>query len=355
MPRRRGVPTTLHVVEFGLQDDTYELQTEVSNTSDWINGPAQSRFSAFGGTTELRGAYVQDTWALSPRWLAVLGLRQEWWEARDGSLANATTTLAFPHRTQDALSPKAALRIRGRRQLDPQGLRRPRVAIPHRDASCTGHDFDQTSSSTTIPCSSPEVSTTSELSWVRTLKTGRLRATLFAEQTRDALYSQTNVTVVPNLTSIQNVGYIRTKGFEVATDFQDVGIEALDLLASVTFADSIIEENPNLPASVGKWQPRVPRWRANLLATYHAGCEQWTFTADCVTAASNSTRSTNSETQSDAYTGTSPFLVADARCVFRYDAHWSAALGVDNLTNRTYWNFHPYNQRTWNAEVRFDY
>ena len=342
-----------HVVEFGLQDDTYELQTEVSDTNDWISGPAQSRFSAFGGTTELRSAYLQDTWALSPRWLAVLGLRQEWWDARDGRLANATNTLVFPHRTQDALSPKAALEFAGGdnwtiKASIGRAWRFPTVSELYQGTIATNVILNND------PNLKPERSTTSELSWVRAFETGRLRATLFAEQTRDALYSQTNVTVVPNVTSIQNVGYIKTKGFEVATDFQDVGVEAFDLLASVTFADSIIEENPNFPASIGKWQPRVPRWRANLLATYHPG-EQWTFTGGLRYSGQQYNTLDNSDTHSDAYTGTSPFLVADARVVYRHNAHWSAALGVDNLTNRTYWNFHPYNQRTWNAEVRFDY
>lgn len=49
-----------------------------------------------------------------------------------------------------------------------------------------------------------------------------------------------------------------------------------------------------------------------------------------------------------------PFLVADARVRYRRDSHWSIALGVDNLGGQTYWNFHPYNQRTWTLELRFD-
>jgi iron complex outermembrane receptor protein len=32
----------------------------------------------------------------------------------------------------------------------------------------------------------------------------------------------------------------------------------------------------------------------------------------------------------------------------------SAAFGIDNANNARYWNFHPYPQRTWTAEVRFD-
>ena len=33
---------------------------------------------------------------------------------------------------------------------------------------------------------------------------------------------------------------------------------------------------------------------------------------------------------------------------------WSAAFGIDNANNYQYWNFHPYPQRTYTAELRFD-
>ena len=32
----------------------------------------------------------------------------------------------------------------------------------------------------------------------------------------------------------------------------------------------------------------------------------------------------------------------------------SVALGVDNVGNYQYWNFHPYPQRTYVAELKFD-
>ena len=37
----------------------------------------------------------------------------------------------------------------------------------------------------------------------------------------------------------------------------------------------------------------------------------------------------------------------------RYQAgkQWSAAVGIDNLNNYQYWNFHPYPQRTLMAEL----
>ena len=57
----------------------------------------------------------------------------------------------------------------------------------------------------------PEQSWTGELTAERELCNGPLRATYFHEDSRDVLYSQTNVTVAPNVTSIENVDDIRAR------------------------------------------------------------------------------------------------------------------------------------------------
>ena len=40
----------------------------------------------------------------------------------------------------------------------------------------------------------------------------------------------------------------------------------------------------------------------------------------------------------------------------RYQAskQWAAAVGIDNLNNYKYWNFHSYPQRMLVAELKFD-
>ena len=40
--------------------------------------------------------------------------------------------------------------------------------------------------------------------------------------------------------------------------------------------------------------------------------------------------------------------------LYRIDRQWSAAFGIDNLNNDKYWNFHPYPQRSYVAELKFD-
>jgi iron complex outermembrane receptor protein len=46
--------------------------------------------------------------------------------------------------------------------------------------------------------------------------------------------------------------------------------------------------------------------------------------------------------------------VVDARIRYRIDRQWSASFGIDNLNNNRYWAFHPYPQRTYVAELKFD-
>jgi len=55
-----------------------------------------------------------------------------------------------------------------------------------------------------------------------------------------------------------------------------------------------------------------------------------------------------------AYFGASRYFTVDLRVVYRIDKRWSAAFGIDNANNYQYWNFHPYPQRTYTAELRFD-
>ena len=195
----------------------------------------------------------------------------------------------------------------------------------------------------------PEKSWTSELSGERVLGRGSLRLTAFFEDTADALYSQTNVTVTPNVTSIQNVDEIGTRGVEIALAQPELLGGRLDVSASVTYARSRIERNDNFPASVGKWQPRVPDWRANALATYRLG-ERWSLTAGGRYSGTQYNTLDNSDTNPYAFTGTSPFIVFDLRARYANE-RFSAAFGVDNVGDEEYWAFHPYTRRSLLAEL----
>jgi iron complex outermembrane receptor protein len=197
------------------------------------------------------------------------------------------------------------------------------------------------------PDLAPERSWTAELSAVNEFSHGDLRATLFHEDTRDALYAQVNQAAGATITTIQNIGHMRTRGMEVACRW--LALESLELSGSVTYAHSRVLDNDNFPASEGMNQPRVPDWRANLVAGWRF-VDRLSAVLGARFSGQQFNQLDNSDPHGAAYTGTSRYLTFDARLRFN-EARWSAALGIDNLGNERYWAFHPYARRTFSAEI----
>ena len=342
-----------HVIEFGFQQDTARLRTSVGNTLDWIRGPVVAPFSAFNGNTRLQSLYVQDTWRFAEKWKTTLGLRHERWEAYGGQLGNATRLLDFAPRKNSYDSPKAAIAWQATpdwllKASTGRAVRMPTVSELYQ-GSIEGNRIVNTN-----PDLRPERSWTTELSAERDLKgwgvDGVLRTSLFFENTKDALYSQALTNLV---STVQNVDAIRTRGLEVALNAVDVGIKGLDLGGSLTLTRSKIAANSGFAASVGRDQPRVPKVRATLLATYRPDA-RWSYTVGARYSGKQYGTLDNSDSNGAAYMGFSKFFVVDARVRYRIDRQWSAAVGIDNLNNNKYWAFHPYPQRTFVAELKFD-
>jgi iron complex outermembrane receptor protein len=260
--------------------------------------------------------------------------------------------LTFASRRQDDISPKAAIGYYGIADWNlkasvGRALRFPTVCELDQGAIIgnvvTNND----------PNLKPERSITSELTAERVFDHGSARLTIFHERTHDALYSQTNVTVSPNVTNIQNVDLIRTNGLEFSSQVTDWPIKGVDLAGSVTRANSKILADANFPQAVGKQQPRVPDWRANLLATWHA-TSRLTATIGARYSGRQFATLDNSDPNAFTFTGFSSFFVVDTRVRYRFDDRWIGSLGIDNLNNKKYWAFHPYPQRTFLAELGYD-
>ena len=358
--RPDGGPLTGHTVEFGLQSDHAHLRTRVfGSAADWLHAGDGKQVSIFNGNTGLESLYVQDNWRIAEDWRATLGARFERWQAYGGALSNAVLAapLPFPSRSETAWSPKAALSWRVHPDWTLKASTGRAVRNPTAAELFQGAIVDNAIVNSN-PDLKAEKSWTSELTAETMGATGALRVTLFRETTRDALYSQPLLVAGgATVNTVQNVGRIRTNGLELSAQADDVGadvgVRGLGLTASLTYADSIITENAGFPASVGKWQPRVPRWRATMLATWKAS-DRWTATLGGRYSGRQYSTLDNSDPNGNAYMGVSDYLVFDARVRYRFNRQWSAAVGVDNLNDRKYWAFHPYTQRTVVAEVRWD-
>jgi iron complex outermembrane recepter protein len=342
-----------HTVDFGLMDDVAKLRTFVFGSADWIHGASGTALSTFNGNTQLQSLYGQDTWRITPEWKATLGARLERWRAYGGEIANAAPTqpLAFGAR-ETSWSPKAAVAWKAAHDWTVKASLGRAVRNPTAAELFQGSINADNVIVNSDPQLRAERSWTGELTAEQITEQGVLRATLFHETTRDALYSQplpTNVAV----STVQNIDKIGTTGLELSHQRDELFIHGLSLSDSLTFADSRILANAAMPASVGKWQPRVPRWRANMVVAYHVG-QHWTTTLGARYSGRQFGTLDNSDPHGQTYMGVSNYFVTDLRVRYRIDRQWTAAFGADNLNNAKYWAFHPYTQRTLMSELSFE-
>jgi iron complex outermembrane recepter protein len=349
--RPEGSIRSAHVVDFGFQQDRYQLRSSTIDTANWLSSATGAPLSGSTGDTKMDSVYIQDTWRIAPNMRTSFGLRHESWVASKGSISNPSSTIALTSRKESYFSPKAAFAYDVNSDLTLKSSYGRSIRFP------TVSELYQGSISANVllnndPNLRPERANTGELSAEYSIPKGLLRATIFQETTRDALYSQTNVTVLPNVTNVQNVDLIKTTGVEFAAYQDDSFVNGLNLAGSITYADSTILANAKFPASVGGQQPRVPYWRAHVVATYQTS-DRLSTTLGARYSGKQFGTLDNIDTNANAYTGFSKYFVVDARMRYRFTTNWLGSIGIDNLTNRKYWAFHPYPQRTLFMDLKY--
>ncbi|CAM3573824.1 TonB-dependent receptor [Polaromonas hydrogenivorans] len=349
-----------HIADFGVQQDSYKLRYRTNNIAgNWQADGAGLLASQVRGDTQLQSLYAQDAWAFAPGWKTVLGARLERWTASNGLTDfSASSALGFPSRSESFVSPKAALSYQWAADTVLKASAGRAVRFP-----TVGELYGATSTANSQyindPNLRPEKSWTTELTAEKDLGSGLLRLTFFTENTRDALYSQTTFDSAANLniSRVQNIGRIATKGLEAAYNGFDVGMKGLDLGGSITYADSVIKENSGFVATpgdtVGKQQPNIPRWRATAVASYRFN-PQWTATLGARYSGAQFRTLNNADVNGTTYQGVSRYFTADLRVRWQVRKTVAAAFGIENLNNDKYWNFHPYPQRSYMAELKFD-
>ncbi|WDZ97539.1 TonB-dependent receptor [Herbaspirillum sp. WKF16] len=355
-----------HVFSFGAHYDRYTLATPTWNTADWISGGNGALASDSRGKTETSALWAQDVWRLAPSLKATLGARYEWWRAFGGyNYSTNASGVGFPVNqpqvSQDGVSPKASLAwsvnddwlatlSAGR------ALRFPTVGELYQNVLVGGVYLQAN------PNLKPEKVWSTELAIERALAEGqgKWRLSLFEERVSDALISQSSTLGSGVASFTQNVDKTRQRGIEAAFERNDVMTRGLSFNGSLTWVDARILANGGYvptaagATSVGKRTPYVPEWRATLVATYKPD-DRWSYTLAGRYSARVYATVDNTDVNSHTYQGFDGYTVLDARVRYRFDRHWSAAVGVDNLTNRDYFLFHPFPQRTVFAELKYDF
>ncbi len=376
-------PGSGHTVNVGLHHDQYELASVTWGTSakpvaDWLHGTpdaTSTKNTQSAGKTQTDALYLQDEWRFAPDFTAIAGLRQEQWRAFDGSNYNDTFTpantgvsdptspnfkrLNFASRSQSDLSPKLGLTWQATPDLNlraalGKGVRYPTVAEMFQVFN------GPNGTKVNDPNLKPEQVNSMELVALKQWPTAMLRASYFYEDKKDALISQTDTTVTPNLSSIQNVDQVRTEGLELAFGERDWVVNGLEINGSLTYTHSLITKDTRNPLLEGTAQPRIPDWRATVVATYRASealsySLAYRYSGRQHNQLYNTTSKAYNDVNPDVYGAVSHYSVFDAKVLYRINRQWTGSVGINNIGNFKYYvNPNPYPQRTLFASVKVD-
>jgi iron complex outermembrane receptor protein len=354
------------------------------------SSPANTLNTNSRGVTSTDAIYIQDAWQINPKLKLVVGGREEKWEAFNGSNFANNRNVSYQDKTVYAFSPKASISYQfsddwGIRTSYGRGVRFPTVNELFKTITVkqglTGSGTDATPAQVAAlpapynaglnnPNLKPETADSWEIALERVLTNGLWRTSLFGEEKEDALVSQIDNTTLANITaggttgfsfsSVQNIDKVRTYGVETSLQANNLFVRGFDLSGSVTYVHTRIEKDTANPALEGTQLPLIPVVRAALLGVYHASDKLsyslgWRFSGRQHSGLYNTTTNQYPDPNPGVYGGRSNFSVFDAKVLYKVADHWSASVGVDNITNEKYFTLYPYAQRTLFASARFDF
>ena len=338
------------------------------------------------GTTRTQALWAQDAIKLRPDLKFTVGIRGENWEASDGynqSLGNINATgfgstakfastlpIYQPALHHTRYSPKGSLQWTPDEYWTVTGS----IGLANRFPTAKELYNLQVTSSTGVatnpdPNLRPEVALSKELAFERRIgPDGSVRLSLFDEEVRDAIISQT--VFIPGTTqavqNVTNVERIRNSGVELAARKDNMFIKGLELTASATWLNARVISDPTwAPAGgtnfdswclsvAGKTVPNVPDWRWTLAATYRPD-DNWAFTVAARYQGRQWTTLANNDIAHGVYQSFDRFFVVDTKIHYKWNDRFSFDFGIDNIGNYKYFLFHPFPQRTFYLSGKYEF
>jgi iron complex outermembrane recepter protein len=358
--RPHGV-TSAHVVSFGAHTDRYVLQNTTFNTANWMSGPTTTVATEGDGKTRTQAVWAQNAWRLTPTLRFMFGGRYETWEGYDGYSVSGTTKVEQPTVSASKFSPKAVLTWAPKLDWTFTGS----VGKAYRFATAS-ELYQLVSTGATFTSPNPDLKPdnvlASELRIERKNDRTLLQVALFQDDVHDAIISQF-LPLVPGSPTLysyaSNVDHVRAQGVELVLGANNLFVRGLEVSGSATYVGAKTlaltgRASPTAPegAAIGKQLPNIPKRRATFAATYRPD-QRWALTFAGRYSDSMFTTLDNTDSNPNTYQGFGAWFVADTRARYRFDRHWSASLGADNVLNRKYFLFHPFPQRTFVGGLKY--
>lgn len=371
-----------HQVSFGYHMDSYKTVTDTYNlgVGNWFISPIGALNFNSRGNTDIQALYLQDAWQLDPAWKLVLGGRTESWKAYNGSNYAAGANVTYRDSTVDAFSPKVSLAYQASddwalRGSFGRGTRFPTVGelfknvgitavggVAATPAQIAAFPAPYNTAKTNNPNLKPEAADSWEFSAEHFLENGLWRTSLFGEEKRDTLISQSDITTLPGfvIASVQNVDKVRSYGIETSLQANNMLAHGLDISGSVAYIHSRIVKDTASPKLENTELPLIPVWRATLVGVYHASDALsyslgYRFSGRQHSGLLNTATMQYPDPNPDVYGGRSTFSIFDVKVLYKFAKQWTASVGIDNIGDVKYFTWYPYQQRTYFGSLKYDY
>jgi iron complex outermembrane receptor protein len=322
------------------------------STRDYARQTRDLQTSDSGGKTTTQAAFVQLGWRFHPDWELTLGGRQEFWRTTDGFAKTTTLDLTHPNRSVSSFSPKASLgwepvhRLRVQYSIA-KALRFPIVQ------ELFDNEVNTYSTALADAGLDPEVGVHHNLSIQRGLGGGRVELNLFRDSVDHTIFTQFQFVQGKSIYSFLPVDQVVTNGLEVVFDQRQVFNSPIDVEANTTITDATITKDALQPSLVGKVFPRMPKVRMGLFGIYHVN-HSLMASLGARYVSDEFSDLNNGDRVKHVYGAIDPYLFLDAKLAYRLRSGDRLSFGIDNLTNKKAFVYHPWPARTFFAEFSVD-
>jgi iron complex outermembrane recepter protein len=323
----------------------YASQNYIEQTQDALT-------SNSGGRTTTHAAFAQLGWRFRPDWELTLGGRQEFWQETDGFAQTPALDLQHPTRSLSMFSPKASLGWEPANRLRVQYsiARAVRFPIVQELFDNEVHTYGTALSNAGLD---PEIGIHHNLSIQQGLGGGRVEVNLFRDDVANTIFTQYQYVQGKGIYSFLPVDNVVTNGVELVLDERQVFDSPVDVEVNTTFTDATITRDTLKPAWVGNTFPRMPKVRMGLFGIYHVDA-RWLASLGARYVSDEYSDLDNGDHAVDVFGAIDPYLFLDTKVSYALRTGGQLSFGIDNLTNKKAFVYHPWPGRTFFAEFSVD-
>ncbi len=333
-------------------DDMFKTQQAMSN---WltVTQPTGQNLQTFDGYSHSNAAYLQDQFDFNEKLTFYVGGREDFWETNGTETIVAGGTMSplqqtYASRTDSAFNPKASAVYK----LDSTSTLHTSWGTAFR-APQINEMYSPSGSSSSIllgnPTLQPEIAHSWEVGAEHNFPTQtNLRVTYYASDVTNLIASASSSTVVPGYTTVtqyQNIASVGIHGVETELRQKKVFAD-VDAFVNFTYDDSLVTSGVNN----GTRAPASPQRLANIGLQGNDGKIFGSLTAsykDKAYGPVSGTTTVNTDTNTGVFGSYDAYTIVNAQVGYQLTKEIKATLAVNNLLDRTYFQYYEMPGRTY--------